>query len=946
MKYFTPWKIAPTLIVCLLALCAGCSQQAPALKVWAVDDMVRLTHSMPAPEVSPIAGVDYEYVSLTSCANDSLGFQLVVDAQQLPVEQLEVRLEGLVDAEGRPTPHVSAEIFRMETLKLGRRPAWTLRLGQTPPQGQEVYEILLPAGKRGASLRPGKRAAYWFEIRLGHAALPGSYTGTIRLTSDSHGPREIQLRLEVLDLVLPDALPFLVSGGFDHREVYGQFVRRNGVPFRPRRLDRRNQDVREGLGYLRQLMVQAHRDKVDLFDKALRPLFKRGLDGTIQVDWSDYDNIAGPYLDGSAFPDKLPVRLWMLPVAEQWPGARGYSRPDDPAYLDTFDQLTRASVEHLNQIAPGVQFAAWVYRGPVEQDAYETQLRLASVIREADGRAAVLSTLPVPVPREVNWQVPRGFVENTDLLAPPGRWFSPAYDFMALRGASPSQAAGKWLQPAMPLYGPSLSLWAPATDPRSLCWFAMKYRAKGILIPEVLDWTQEPAARAGASRLFYPAEGEVAASATLKRLRRGLSDAGLLWILRQRGKETLAETLTDAMVRYMGLAAAGDHYLDPRMDGRQTDAGSWRLARDLLLREALLAVHPEDLDNRRQALALRLRWDSLAKMTRSVRVERIRAVSHPAPVIDPQDELRLETQLLVDLYNGHTRSAEVVVELGPDKPQQLEPARTALRIEPGARQTAVLTFRHPLPVFVGSGKGSVPVRLTSDLDPPRTLQADLAILTAKPLPRDLNIDGKLDDWPLLPAGSATDFQRLGSGPGQDLEPEESTFAWIARDEDHLYLAFQCNESDPEGMEARSTNFVDYQDLLAIREDLIEILLDPGARAVDTRGLFHLLVKPTGVVVTERGVNTNPPLGGAKPWPVSLRVAAARNDRGWAVELALPLDAFGPDRYRFWGINFIRNRSQGPESSSWSPAARYYYDPRNLGTLVFQEDTENAERTRP
>jgi hypothetical protein len=357
-------------------------------------------------------------------------------------------------------------------------------------------------------------------------------------------------------------------------------------------------------------------------------------------------------------------------------------------------------------------------------------------------------------------------------------------------------------------------------------------------------------------------------------------------------------------------------------------------------------VHPEDEQNRREAMAVRLRWQDLQERTRKIRVEQIRTFSQPpAAAMEGQPgRIQIETYFLVDLRNDLSRPAQVTLSLTENRPEGIEPAQTTIEIQPGRRTVGVLKVTHGLLEFTGTGKAPVEIRMESDLRPPQTLKTEMTLLQARPLPRKLEINGILDDWPLLPAGSATTFRRLG--PAKDLaeEPRQATFCWIGLDDEYLYLAFQCNEDNPEAMVARSSNFVQYKHLLAVQEDLLEVLLDPGRKAVDAGGLYHLLIKPTGVVVTQRGVNTQPPLGQVESWPVDIRVATARNDRGWTVELAIPLSAFGENRKDLWGVNFIRNRPEGPETSSWNHAPRYYYDPRNLGTLILNRPREAGEVT--
>jgi hypothetical protein len=67
------------------------------------------------------------------------------------------------------------------------------------------------------------------------------------------------------------------------------------------------------------------------------------------------------------------------------------------------------------------------------------------------------------------------------------------------------------------------------------------------------------------------------------------------------------------------------------------------------------------------------------------------------------------------------------------------------------------------------------------------------------------------------------------------------------------------------------------------------------------------------------------------------VAVGREKAAWIVEMAIPLSALGARAgERFWGVNFMRFAAQGGESSNWSEAPRYYYHPRNLGTMYLPE----------
>jgi hypothetical protein len=125
--------------------------------------------------------------------------------------------------------------------------------------------------------------------------------------------------------------------------------------------------------------------------------------------------------------------------------------------------------------------------------------------------------------------------------------------------------------------------------------------------------------------------------------------------------------------------------------------------------------------------------------------------------------------------------------------------------------------------------------------------------------------------------------------------------------------------------------------MTIGEDLIEVLLDPGGQGGSAEDLYHLVIKPNGVTLTERGVRCDPPLGGWAFWPADVRVAVRPGPGVWFVELAIPLASLGERaNEKMWGINFMRFSPAGGESASWSGTPRYYYDPRNLGWMLLPD----------
>ena len=132
------------------------------------------------------------------------------------------------------------------------------------------------------------------------------------------------------------------------------------------------------------------------------------------------------------------------------------------------------------------------------------------------------------------------------------------------------------------------------------------------------------------------------------------------------------------------------------------------------------------------------------------------------------------------------------------------------------------------------------------------------------------------------------------------------------------------------------------------EDMLEILLDPGGAGTGaSEDLYHVVIKPNGVVVAERGVGTDPPIGGRRVWAVEVRAAVSALSDRWIVEAAIPLPAFDAAALAqpVWGFNIARFHSRLGEYSSWAGAARHMYNTQGLGNLLCSQPRPRARQAR-
>jgi len=918
--------------------------------VWVASEMISLSARTERFEDAMILDAGRNGVKLFSAANETVSFQIVVDPGPGGADGVRIVCTGLKGPDRAAVPADNVRAFRAAPVRVTDYPPWYLRLVDDVPAPTNFYDALIPvdAPRDGQPyvLGGGERMVVWVDVHVPRDAGAGDYTGSVTVWSGLKRVRTLPVALKVYDFVLPDARPIAAVGGFDHEPLFRTFIERDGKPFVPTRMDTRHPLVRRGLVIVRQLMRLGHAHRLDLFDRTIHPQLKRDMFGQVRLDWNDYDTIVRPYLDGTAFDDRIGCPAWPVPFSQSWPDPAAYGGAGADDYAAVVGSLLAQCREHFAaDTETRDRMFLWPYRGPINAAAYGRFARLARIARAADSETPILTPLPPRPPGLAGWRVPEDFDRLADIIASPGQYLDPLPPAERPRASRP--LVGTWLSPGRPPYLPSLGVIATPADVRAIPWFALKYRCTGLFLPEVLNWPEDPfATPAGAAtRLFYP--GKIAGiegvlpSVRLKRLRRGLQDIVYVWLLRQRRRGGLADAIVHSMTRYAGRDAVGDNYLDPRLDGWVQDAATWQMARRFLAEEVQAVVRPTAQTNR-DLLAQRLAWKRFDERARRVQVEQVRGQVAPA---GRKDRLRLT--VLLDLYNQYNRSVDCLIRIDelPDGWRRVKPEVRIAGFPPAARRVVALTAEGShVPTGV-HGKMNVPISITTDLSRRRKVVAAVPFLRAGPVGRPPVIDGRLDDWPMRVGNAAGNFKLIGRrGHKGDGLAQRQTLTFVLHDEKNLYLAFRCTEPNMPGIVARPNNILHYEQLMACGEDLVEVILDPGADAEGPEDLYHIAVKPNGVLLTERGVHTDPPLGRAVPWPVAASVAVSRQKNLWIVELAIPLSAFGDEgRQKFWAVNFTRFATQGAEASSWAGAPRYFYDPRNLGTMFIVPPDEPADR---
>lgn len=918
----------------------------PPLNTWVANDMANLTAKTPPTADRLIYTPQSHTVRLFGAANETLSFQLVIDTKDHALEGLELSCDDLQGRRKAIIPGSNVRAFHARPIRITSYPAWYLRLVDSVPQPVEYYDALVPMGGKIASPSAGKnqRVVLWVDLSIGRDCVGGTYKGKLHLSSSTHSDWAINLEVKVYDFVLPDARPLVTTGGFESNNIYRQFVSRNGKPYVPIRWNRRDPLILEGLTVMRQFMRMSHKHRLDLFDKSIRPIVKRDMFGKMQVNWEDYDAIVSPYLTGSAFDDQLGSPAWPICVSTEWPLPRYYGGSKSETYLAAIADLIEEYRKHFStEPAQKGKFFFWPYRQEVNQQGFEQQAHLARICRGIDTQMPILSQLPLDAPPLSGWDVPKDMAQQTDIHAAGGQYFVPS----PVRSGPTGSLAGTWLTPGNPPYLPSLGIIATGADARAIPWMAMKYGCSGLFLPEVLHWKDNPFESPASAEtcLFYPGKSlgvdEILPSIRLKRLRRGLQDITYIWLLQQRNKKDTAQRILNAMVRYGGRQASGDHYLDARLDGWVQDPLTWQMARKLLAEELHAAVM--GVEDSQQLLSQRVAWSQFSQQTQQIRVEQIRSQTKQAK----NDSSLLESTIWLELFNEHDRQASVNVQFDtlPDGWQIIRGRESLSPMPAASRKVVKLVAQSPHIPSDNTGKMNLPISIISDMHRRQKYKAAIPFVMAGTIGRPITIDGDLKDWPLRTNNTAGAFTLIGRRglKGMGLA-ERQTSVMLLRDNDKLYIAFRCNEPNMDAITSFSDNRVRYQQLMASQEDLVEILLDPGCQAKSAEDLYHIVIKPSGVLLAEKGISTEPPLGKTSLWSVPAQVAVQKLAKSWTVELAIPLSALPASANEaFWGVNFMRYASQGAEASSWSQAPRYFYAPKNLGTMYFPPATKGARQ---
>ncbi len=832
-----------------------------------------------------------------------------------------------------------------------------------------------PNGRAGTS-----PVLVWVDVHVPADAKPGRVAGSCDVI-DAKGTAvedRVAVNLTVADLTLPAAPALAVAAPMEWAALSagspGVF---EGVT--PRLLSRTDPAHAAAVATLDGYARLAHENRVSAYVPRLQPVVKWPPDAPPVADWSDFDAVAGPWLDGTAFADRVPAPYWPLPAPDALPG---------------FDLKSRAQYWH---VAAG-HFAGrrWVTRSPVvladETNRPAGPGTFAGDV--SDAGAILLSTearqalAADPAARAL---VPAR--EDQVLLSTVDD--NPAYVAPVSAGRVVARAAGlvypsrirDW--PAgvrRPDHWVDAADLTPATeqDVRAVGWLAYLRDASVVLCRRALP---TPADCGDAARpvpvsdlvWFYPGhaygvDGPLA-TLQLKWVRQAEQDYECLTALARRGGGTTAEVDRTCRLVVRPLEVLPGQPVDPTFDlfAGTADGDGCDAAGRLLLDRFATPAGPAGAAGSVADMNVKVRaerWNADHRqpdvVARGVRWTWNVGPDAAATPVDAPGQW-ITGRVDVDVYDpADEPAADAALQwtAAPDgwqvrpQPTPLPPV-AAFHVR---RATAVGLFnlnRVEPPVAGGAAAAAGPVTLAL-VRPDHTSAAcpvTLPVAAVDRRVRPLALDGSLADWdateavhldqPLVPALDRPAVQSPARPPAAG--PPASVYA--AWSDDDLYVAFKL--AGVTAAPARATrNFVDYQSGRGWGEDLCELLVQP-VYADNTLGpTLHVVAKPGGEWV-ERKPAPRPGstdaaaaggVGGAGDWQTyeGSAVRYARDlgpDGTWRGELAIPWRSIalpGRGRPELLRFNLAQHRQLDGQTASWAGPVDASRDDRLMGLLLVRD----------
>jgi len=890
-------------------------------------------------------------IRIDAAINEVASFQLAMAAQgNVPAGVRNIRVtdfrQGAVSV---AASHV--RLYRELRIPVEDYPAWYLRLTPHLRAKREYPDVLVPLeSPKGAlpiDLPPGRTEAVWVDVHIPPGTEPGAYSGRIELETGGGATQGLAVLLTVWPFAIPQTRHAPVIAGLDTAGLIRNHVEIDRRPYSPSRLSSEDPFYERAVQVVDQAMRLLHEHRLSPVLWDLRPAQRVVSGGGVELDWSDYDRLVSGIMDGSAFEDRTAAAAWPLPFDERDPSPDLHGGVGSETYERYVADYLSKCVAHFERRGWLDRHFVWVpLSDGTRAERFKAFERIGRLLKRVEPRLRLVCPLS-PMSLEPYGYLNDPFVDVSNLVS---IWCPPSAEADRTVLAR-ERTVGKqvWLSPGRPPYTGSLSVIASPVDAGSLAWQIYRFGYDGACLSVVNDWGREDAiGPTGSERQLiwsgkpYGLCGPVP-SIRLKRLLRGLQDYEYLWLLDRNRRPAIAKLLSTDLFRYGGTECFAEHFLDSRGPGWVTEPAAWSIARGVMARELQVALSEQG--DRPQSgqqddvarFAEEMEWSRLVVAIRRTQVviEGVKARFEPQDAAGP-----VHLEATVSFFNATPRPFEGRL-LWAGLPQGWtadDDGRPIGPIEPtrGARVVIGAKAR----VIQPNTDGIVPVQfvLQPSQGEPTVFTGRLCVLVAQRIGKPFVVDGRLDDWPLA-TNVASDFLLVGAGEvpktgrASPNRPSQLTTVFACSDDEALYIAFNCAESDLAGRRITRSNYVEYDDLWPVGEDLVEMVLDPSGQAVGPGDLYHVVVKANGAVLAEKGIRCLDRVAPVSSWASGITAAVDDGLRPgcWTVEIRIPLASLGK-RGDVIGANFARFDARRGEYSSWTACRSHIYSPITLGNM--------------
>ena len=239
----------------------------------------------------------------------------------------------------------------------------------------------------------GKLEAFWFDIYVGRDKPAGTYRGSVKVTAEGLKAVELPVELEVFDFELPAVKR--LKGFFQIGESSVAFSHRWG---------KKPLEEKRKLCHMYEEMLHDHYisnwSPITGFNYGLNGVKVSEAGGKIAVDWTAFDRLVGPYMDGTAFRDKVPAQClyvpYYLPVLKADRSARA-ARINKFNYrnvqYDLFAQWIREVQRHMEEKGWLDRAYVFYFDEPFLQKwKYDAFIQTAKIIRKEAPKLRIMIT--------------------------------------------------------------------------------------------------------------------------------------------------------------------------------------------------------------------------------------------------------------------------------------------------------------------------------------------------------------------------------------------------------------------------------------------------------------------------------------------------------------------------------------------------------------------------